>query len=63
MTPARERPAESVETSAERQLRSCLRRLLDTTEVNMDDMEEETREAIRDALGVLETVPIRHNEI
>ena len=57
MTPAHERPAESVEISHERQLAGCLRRLLDTTELNMDDMEEETREAIREALSVLNTAP------
>jgi len=57
MTLAHERPAESVETSRERQLAKCLRHLLDTTELNMDDMEEETREAIREALCVLNTAP------
>ena len=57
MTSARKRPAESVETSHEHQLAGCLRRLLDTTELNMDDMEEETREAIREAFCVLDTAP------
>lgn len=57
MTPARERPAESIETSHERQLAGCLRRLLDTAELNMDDMEDETREAIREALCVLDAAP------
>jgi hypothetical protein len=57
MTPTHERPAESIETSHEQRLDGCLRRLLDTTELNMDDMEEETREAIREALGVLDTAP------
>jgi hypothetical protein len=61
MTPDRERPAESVETPVERQLLSCLRRLLNTTELNMDDMEEETHEAIQEAMGVLEHVSIRDN--
>ena len=39
----------------EQRLESCLRRLLNTTELNfLDDMEEETREAVREALNVLE---------
>ena len=51
----------AIGSAPERQLASCLRRLLNTTELNMDDMEEETRQAIREALCVLETVPL-HNE-
>jgi len=57
MTLDRECPAESIKTSREQQLAWCLRRLLDTTELNMDDMEEETREAIREALCVLSSAP------
>lgn len=48
-------PTESIETSREEKLSRCLHRLLDTTELNMDDIEEETREAIREALHVLDT--------
>jgi hypothetical protein len=40
--------------SREEQLEACIRELLDTTELNMDDMEEETRETIRRALALLE---------
>jgi hypothetical protein len=57
MTSHRDLPADSIATPREGQLASCLRRLLDTTELNMDDMEEETREAIRAALCVLRTIP------
>ena len=46
-------PAELV--SREQRLDACLRQLLNVTELNMDDMEDETREAIRDALCVLNT--------
>ena len=52
-----DRLAESIGTSREEQLARCIRRLLDTTELNMDDMEEETREAIREVLHVLNTAP------
>jgi hypothetical protein len=41
--------------SREQRLDACLRQLLDVTELNMDDMEDETREAIREALQVLQT--------
>lgn len=34
-------------------LEDCIRRLLSTTEMNLDDMEEDTREAIRHALELL----------
>ena len=57
MTSHRDLPTDSAETPREGQLASCLRRLLDTTELNMDDMEEETREAIREAFSVLDTTP------
>jgi hypothetical protein len=57
MTFPTEHPTASVETSRERQLAVCLRRLLNTTELNMDDMEEETREAIREALLLLPATP------
>ena len=57
MTSPSEHPTASVETSRERQLAACLRRLLNTTELNLDDMEEETREAIREALCLLGTTP------
>ena len=50
MTPDHDHPAESIVISREEQLACCLRRLLDSTELNMDDMEEETRDAIREAL-------------
>ena len=53
MTQAPERPAAIV--SCEQRLDACLRQLLDVTELNMDDMEDETREAIREALQVLQT--------
>ena len=46
-------PAELV--SREQRLDACLRQLLNVTELNMDDMEEETREAIQEALCVLNT--------
>ncbi len=61
MTFPTEHSTASVETSRERQLAACLRRLLDTTELNMDDMEEETREAIREALCLLGTAPADGN--
>ncbi len=35
------------------QLRQVLERLLNTTELNLDDLEDETRDAIQDALRVL----------
>lgn len=38
--------------SRELQLESCLRRLLSCTELNLDDLEEESRAAIRQALMV-----------
>jgi hypothetical protein len=50
-------PAVSIGPSREGQLARCLRRLLDSTELNMDDMEEDTRDAIREALCVLSTAP------
>ena len=43
-----------INSSREERLETCLIRLLNTTELNLDDMEEDTREAIREALGVLE---------
>jgi hypothetical protein len=46
-----ERPAGIA--SREQQLDACLRQLLNVTELNMDDIEDETREAIQDALCVL----------
>ena len=57
MTPAPDSPAEPVEISREQQFAGCLRRLLNTTELNMDDMETETREAIREAFCILDTAP------
>jgi hypothetical protein len=41
--------------SREVQLEACIRELLNTTELNLDDMEEETREVIRRALSLLES--------
>ena len=47
--------AESIKQSREERLESCLIRLLNTRELNfLDDMEEETREAVREALCVIE---------
>jgi len=57
MTHDSERPADSA--SREQRLDACLRQLLDVTELNMDDMEDETREMIREALQVLQTNPTR----
>jgi hypothetical protein len=57
MNPKHDSPAEFIAASREEQLARSLRRLLDSTELNMDDMEEETREAIREALSVLSTAP------
>jgi hypothetical protein len=57
MTHDSERPADSA--SREQRLDACLRQLLDVTELNMDDMEDETREVIREALQVLHTNPTR----
>jgi hypothetical protein len=57
MNPKHSSPAESIATSREEQLARCLARLLGSTELNMDDMEEETREAIREAFSVLNTTP------
>ena len=53
MTQESQRPAEFV--SREQRLDACLRQLLNVTELYMDDREEETREAIREALCVLNT--------
>jgi len=53
MTQDSQRPADMA--SREQRLDACLRQLLNVTELNMDDMEDETREAIRDALCVLNT--------
>ncbi|HEV2969715.1 MAG TPA: hypothetical protein VGY55_06975 [Pirellulales bacterium] len=47
--------------SRENQLEKCLRRLLDTTELNMDDMEDETRLAIDEALALLAIDPDNQN--
>jgi hypothetical protein len=55
MTIDRHQPAPSAPASREEQLACSLRRLLDTTELNLDEMEEDTREAIAEALSVLET--------
>jgi len=41
--------------SREDQLEQCLRRLLQCTELNLDDLEDETRAAIRQALMVVES--------
>jgi hypothetical protein len=57
MNPDHDCPTASVKPSREEQLARCLYRLLDSTELNMDDMEEETREAIREALSVLNPTP------
>ena len=57
MNPEHNHPAESIAASREDQLAGCLHRLLGTTELNMDDMEDETRDAIREALAVLNTAP------
>ena len=61
MTLDRDQPAPSIAPSREEQLARSLRRLLDTTELNMDDMEEETREAIREALCVLQNPTAAHD--
>ena len=53
MTQDSQRPADMA--SREQRLDACLRQLLNVTELNMDDMEDETREALRDALCVLNT--------
>ena len=53
MTQDSQRPADFA--SREQRLDACLRQLLNVTELNMDDMEDETREALRDALCVLNT--------
>ena len=53
MTEVAEYPADFA--SREQQLDACLRQLLNVTELNMDEMEDETREAIREALQVLQT--------
>ena len=53
MTQNSERPAKIV--SREQRLDACLRQVLNVTELNMDDMEDETREAIQEALCVLNT--------
>jgi hypothetical protein len=47
------RPHDGGMESREKQLEKCIRRLLDTTELNMDDMEDETRQAIDEALALL----------
>ncbi len=57
MNPDHDHPAVSIEPSREQQLARCLGRLLNTTELNMDDMEEDTRDAIREALCILNTTP------
>jgi len=41
--------------SREDQLEQCLRRLLQCTELNLDDLEDETRAVIRQALMVVES--------
>lgn len=41
--------------SREDQLEQCLHRLLQCTELNLDDLEEDTRAAIRQALMVVES--------
>jgi hypothetical protein len=49
--------ADSIKPSREQQLESSLRRLLNIRELNfLDDVEEETREAVREALRVLEDI-------
>ena len=57
MSPDHDCPAVPLEPSREGQLTRCLRRLLNSTELNMDNMEEETREAIREVLSVLNPTP------
>lgn len=37
----------------EEQLEGCIRRLLQTTELNLDELEEDTCDAIREALILL----------
>ncbi|MGA2798015.1 MAG: hypothetical protein ABSE63_10570 [Thermoguttaceae bacterium] len=47
--------ADSIRPSREERLESCLISLLNIRELNyLDDVEEETREAVRDALRVIE---------
>jgi hypothetical protein len=47
--------ADSIKPSREQQLESSLRRLLNIRELNfLDDVEEETRKAVREALCVHE---------
>lgn len=40
-----------------KKLKNTLRRLLKTTELNLDDLEQETREAIQEALKILDDQP------
>ena len=40
--------------SREKRLEDAIMKLLNTTELNLDEMEEETREAIRHALEMLD---------
>jgi hypothetical protein len=47
---------ESDMKSRENQLEQCIRRLLNTTELNLDDMEDDTREAIAEALRLVPPV-------
>ena len=56
--------AESIKPSREQQLESSLRRLLNIREFNfLDDVEEETREAVREALCVIEDSSTSQNGI
>ena len=56
--------AESIKPSREQQLESSLRRLLNIRELNfLDDVEEETREAVREALCVIEDSSTSQNGI
>jgi len=41
----------------EKQLERCVRRLLDTPDLNLDELEEETRDAIREALTLIGEMP------
>lgn len=41
-------------TPRERRLEACIRKLLETTELNLDDMEDETRESIAEAYDLIE---------
>ena len=45
--------------SREQELEQSLRRLLNTTELNLDEIEDENREAIQEALRLLRPVEDR----